>query len=161
MLPYQKYPANYHHRFQYNKLPIGKAAIEYCSTSIYFSPFWLKCRVVLSHRTGKPPPPLLRGQPAPSRSSIHAPPPGMLLPPTAGRSSTSSTGIPPNMVIPQPPHPRGRPPSATPNVTNYHPPADRTERSTKDPTPTPAHQVSKVQHYVSIIVPLPMNTVET
>ncbi|XP_050484865.1 transcriptional repressor p66-alpha isoform X4 [Bombus huntii] len=98
-----------------------------------------------SHRTGKAPPPLLRGQPAPSRSSsLHAPPPGMLLPPTVGRSSTSSTGMPPNMVIPQPPHPRGRPPSATPNVSNYHAPADRTERSTKDPTPTPAHQVSKL-----------------
>ncbi|XP_043520956.1 transcriptional repressor p66-beta-like isoform X4 [Frieseomelitta varia] len=100
---------------------------------------------VSSHRTGKAPPPLLRGQPAPSRSSsLHAPPPGMLLPPTVGRSSTSSTGMPPNMVIPQPPHPRGRPPSATPNVSNYHAPADRTERSTKDPTPTPAHQVSKL-----------------
>ncbi|XP_078042929.1 transcriptional repressor p66-beta simjang isoform X2 [Augochlora pura] len=98
----------------------------------------------LSHRTGKAPPPLLRGQPAPSRSSIHVPPPGMLLPPTAARSSTSSTGIPPNMIIPQPPHPRSRPPSATPNVSNYHAPADRTERSTKDPTPTPAHQVSKL-----------------
>ncbi|XP_015438284.1 PREDICTED: transcriptional repressor p66-beta isoform X1 [Dufourea novaeangliae] len=97
-----------------------------------------------SHRTGKAPPPLLRGQPAPSRSSIHAPPPGMLLPPTAARSSTSSTGILPNMIIPQPPHSRGRPPSATPNVSNYHAPADRTERSTKDPTPTPAHQVSKL-----------------
>ncbi|XP_076286009.1 transcriptional repressor p66-beta simjang isoform X2 [Lasioglossum baleicum] len=98
----------------------------------------------LSHRTGKAPPSLLRGQPAPSRSSIHVPPPGMLLPPTAARSSTSSTGIPPNMIIPQPPHPRSRPPSATPNVSNYHAPADRTERSTKDPTPTPAHQVSKL-----------------
>ncbi|XP_076225535.1 transcriptional repressor p66-beta simjang isoform X10 [Nomia melanderi] len=97
-----------------------------------------------SHRTGKAPPPLLRGQPAPSRSSIHVPPPGMLLPPTSARSSTSSTGIPPNMIIPQPPHPRSRPPSATPNVSNYHAPADRTERSTKDPTPTPAHQVSKL-----------------
>ncbi|XP_033221490.1 transcriptional repressor p66-beta-like isoform X6 [Belonocnema kinseyi] len=95
-----------------------------------------------SHRTGKAPPPLLRGQPAPSRSSsLHAPPPGMLLPPTAGRSTTSSTGMPPNMVIPQPPHPRGRPPSGAPNVPSYHPPADRTERSTKDPTPAPAHQL--------------------
>ncbi|KAG7211353.1 hypothetical protein KM043_010645 [Ampulex compressa] len=94
-----------------------------------------------SHRIGKAPPPLLKGQPAPSRSSsLHAPPPGMLLAPTAGRSSTSSTGMPPNMVIPQPPHPRVRPPSATPNVSSYHAPADRTERSTKDPTPTPAHQ---------------------
>ncbi|XP_035726180.1 transcriptional repressor p66-beta-like isoform X1 [Vespa mandarinia] len=94
------------------------------------------------HRTGKAPPPLLRGQPAPSRSSsLHAPPPGMLLPPTTGRSSTSSTGMPPNMVIPQPPHPRSRPPSATPSVPTYHAPADRTERSTKDPTPTPAHQL--------------------
>ncbi|XP_032680799.1 transcriptional repressor p66-beta-like isoform X4 [Odontomachus brunneus] len=95
-----------------------------------------------SHRTGKAPPPLLRGQPAPSRSSsLHAPPPGMVLPPTAGRNATiSSTGIPPNMVIPQPPHPRGRPPSTTPNVSSYHAPADRTERSTKDPTPAPAHQ---------------------
>ncbi|XP_012148304.1 transcriptional repressor p66-beta simjang isoform X1 [Megachile rotundata] len=98
-----------------------------------------------SLRTAKAPPPLLRGQPAPSRSSsLHAPPPGMLLPPTVGRSPTSSTGMPPNMVIPQPPHPRGRPPSATPNVSNYHAPADRTERSTKDPTPSPAHQVSKL-----------------
>ncbi|XP_032680787.1 transcriptional repressor p66-beta-like isoform X1 [Odontomachus brunneus] len=96
-----------------------------------------------SHRTGKAPPPLLRGQPAPSRSSsLHAPPPGMVLPPTAGRNATiSSTGIPPNMVIPQPPHPRGRPPSTTPNVSSYHAPADRTERSTKDPTPAPAHQL--------------------
>ncbi|XP_023288893.1 transcriptional repressor p66-beta isoform X2 [Orussus abietinus] len=95
-----------------------------------------------SHRTGKAPPPLLRGQPAPARtsSSIHAPPPGMLLPPTAGRNTTSSTGIPPNMVIPQPPHPRSRPPSGSPSVSTYHTPADRTERSTKDPTPAPAHQ---------------------
>lgn len=108
---------------------------------------------VSSHRTGKAPPPLLRGQPAPSRSSsLHAPPPGMLLPPTVGRSSTSSTGMPPNMVIPQPPHPRGRPPSATPNVSNYHAPADRTERSTKDPTPTPAHQVSKVQNVICYFI---------
>lgn len=75
----------------------------------------------------------------------------MLLPPTIGRSSTSSTGMPPNMVIPQPPHPRGRPPSATPNVSNYHAPADRTERSTKDPTPTPAHQVSKVQNEIFLM----------
>ncbi|XP_043472880.1 transcriptional repressor p66-alpha isoform X3 [Leptopilina heterotoma] len=94
-----------------------------------------------SHRIGKAPPPLLRGQPAPSRSSsLHAPPPGMLLPPTASRSITSSTGMPPNMVIPQPPHPRARPSSGAPNVPTYHSPADRTERSTKDPTPTPAHQ---------------------
>ncbi|XP_034942832.1 transcriptional repressor p66-beta isoform X2 [Chelonus insularis] len=95
-----------------------------------------------SHRMTKAPPPLLRGQPAPSRSSssLHAPPPGMLLPPNAGRSPTSSTGIPPNMVIPQPPHPRSRPPSSTPTVPGYHAPADRTERSTKDPTPVPAHQ---------------------
>ncbi|XP_015592474.1 transcriptional repressor p66-beta isoform X2 [Cephus cinctus] len=94
-----------------------------------------------SHRASKAPPPLLRGQPAPSRSSsLHAPPPGMLLPPTAGRSATSSTGMPPNMVIPQPPHSRGRPTTGTPNVPSYHAPADRTERSTKDPTPAPAHQ---------------------
>ncbi|XP_043266404.1 transcriptional repressor p66-alpha isoform X2 [Venturia canescens] len=94
-----------------------------------------------SHRTAKAPPPLLRGQPAPSRSSSssHAPPPGMLLPPTVARSSTSSTGMPPNMVIPQPPHPRTRPISGSTNVS-YHAPADRTERSTKDPTPVPAHQ---------------------
>lgn len=45
------------------------------------------------------------------------------------------------MVIPQPPHPRSRPPSGTSNVPGYHAPADRTERSTKDPTPVPAHQV--------------------
>lgn len=64
----------------------------------------------------------------------------MLLPPTAGRSSTSSTGMPPNMVIPQPPHPRSRPIAGTTSVS-YHAPADRTERSTKDPTPVPAHQV--------------------
>ncbi|XP_063984706.1 transcriptional repressor p66-alpha isoform X3 [Diachasmimorpha longicaudata] len=93
-----------------------------------------------SHRTTKAPPPLLRGQPAPSRSSsLHAPPPGMLLPPNVGRSPTSSTGMPPNMVIPQPPHPRTRPPSQA-NVPTYHAPADRTERTTKDPTPVPAHQ---------------------
>ncbi|XP_058810813.1 transcriptional repressor p66-alpha [Phymastichus coffea] len=93
-----------------------------------------------SHRTGKAPPPLLRGQPAPSRSSsVHAPPPGMLLPPTSGRNAMSSTGMPPHMVIPQPPHPRVRGSSGTPG---YHAPSDRTERSTKDPTPTPAHQVS-------------------
>ncbi|XP_066601460.1 transcriptional repressor p66-beta isoform X2 [Prorops nasuta] len=97
-----------------------------------------------SHRSSKAPPPLLKGQPPPSRSSsLHAPPPGMLLPPTASRNVTSSTGMPPNMVIPQPPHPRGRPTSTAPNVPNYHAPADRTERSTKDPTPSPAHQVSK------------------
>lgn len=99
-----------------------------------------------SHRTGKAPPPLLRGQPAPSRSSsLHAaPPPGMVLSPTAGRNTTiSSPGMPPNMVIPQPPHPRGRPSTTTPSVSSYHAPADRTERSTKDPTPAPAHQVSK------------------
>lgn len=98
------------------------------------------------HRTGKAPPPLLRGQPAPSRSSsLHAPPPGMVLPPTAGRNAIPSTGMPPNMVIPQPPHPRGRPPSsvAAATVSSYHAPTDRTERSTKDPTPAPAHQVSK------------------
>ncbi|KAK0167878.1 hypothetical protein PV327_001733 [Microctonus hyperodae] len=94
-----------------------------------------------SHRTTKAPPPLLRGQPAPSRSSsLHAPPPGMLLPPNAGRSPTSTTGMPPNMVIPQPPHPRTRPPSVTANVPSYHAPADRTERSTKDPTPVTSHQ---------------------
>lgn len=99
----------------------------------------------LNHRTGKAPPPLLRGQPAPSRSSIHAPPPGLVLPPTPGRNAISSTGMPPNMVIPQPPHPRGRPPSVTAaTVSSYHAPTDRTERSTKDPTPAPAHQVSKV-----------------
>ncbi|KAG8041165.1 hypothetical protein G9C98_002153 [Cotesia typhae] len=73
-------------------------------------------------------------------SSLHAPPPGMLLPPNAGRNPTSSTGMPPNMVIPQPPHPRTRPPSVTGNVSSYHAPPDRTERSTKDPTPVPAHQ---------------------
>ncbi|XP_029164054.1 transcriptional repressor p66-alpha isoform X4 [Nylanderia fulva] len=97
------------------------------------------------HRAGKAPPPLLRGQPAPSRSSsLHAPPPGMVLPPTAGRNTIPSTGMPPNMVIPQPPHPRGRPPSvAAATVSSYHAPTDRTERSTKDPTPAPAHQVSK------------------
>ncbi|OXU21658.1 hypothetical protein TSAR_013348 [Trichomalopsis sarcophagae] len=94
-----------------------------------------------SHRTGKAPPPLLRGQPAPSRnSSLHAPPPGMLLAPTTGRNAISSTGMPPNMVIPQPPHPRVRS-SGNPSVSSYHPPADRTERSTKDPTPSPAHQL--------------------
>ncbi|XP_011334914.1 transcriptional repressor p66-alpha isoform X3 [Ooceraea biroi] len=95
------------------------------------------------HRTGKPPPPLLRGQPAPSRSSsLHAPPPSLVLPPTAGRNTISSTGMPPNMVIPQPPHPRGRPPSvAAATVSSYHAPTDRTERSTKDPTPAPAHQL--------------------
>ncbi|XP_012229692.1 transcriptional repressor p66-alpha isoform X3 [Linepithema humile] len=94
------------------------------------------------HRTGKAPPPLLRGQPAPSRSSIHAPPPGLVLPPTPGRNAISSTGMPPNMVIPQPPHPRGRPPSVTAStVSSYHAPTDRTERSTKDPTPAPAHQL--------------------
>ncbi|KMQ90356.1 transcriptional repressor p66-alpha [Lasius niger] len=94
------------------------------------------------HRAGKAPPPLLRGQPAPSRSSsLHAPPPGMVLPPTAGRNTIPSTGMPPNMVIPQPPHPRGRPPSvAAATVSSYHAPTDRTERSTKDPTPAPAHQ---------------------
>lgn len=98
------------------------------------------------HRTGKAPPPLLRGQPAPSRSSsLHAPPPAMVLPPTAGRNAIPSTGMPPNMVIPQPPHPRGRPPSSVTaaTVSSYHAPTDRTERSTKDPTPAPAHQVSK------------------
>lgn len=102
---------------------------------------------VLYHRTGKAPPPLLRGQPAPSRSSsLHAPPPAMVLPPTAGRNAIPSTGMPPNMVIPQPPHPRGRPPSSVTaaTVSSYHAPTDRTERSTKDPTPAPAHQVSKV-----------------
>ncbi|XP_020296137.1 transcriptional repressor p66-alpha isoform X3 [Pseudomyrmex gracilis] len=95
------------------------------------------------HRTGKAPPPLLRGQPAPSRSSsLHAPPPGLVLPPNAGRNTISSTGMPPNMVIPQPPHPRGRPPAvAASTVSSYHAPTDRTERSTKDPTPTPAHQL--------------------
>ncbi|XP_036142317.1 transcriptional repressor p66-alpha isoform X2 [Monomorium pharaonis] len=96
------------------------------------------------HRAGKAPPPLLKGQPAPSRSSsLHAPPPGMVLPPTAGRNAIPSTGgMPPNMVIPQPPHPRGRPPSvAAATVSSYHAPTDRTERSTKDPTPTPAHQL--------------------
>ncbi|XP_011254608.1 transcriptional repressor p66-beta isoform X5 [Camponotus floridanus] len=95
------------------------------------------------HRTGKAPPPLLRGQPAPSRSSsLHAPPPAMVLPPTAGRNAIPSTGMPPNMVIPQPPHPRGRPPSSVTaaTVSSYHAPTDRTERSTKDPTPAPAHQ---------------------
>lgn len=98
-------------------------------------------------RGGKAPPPLLRGQPAPSRSSsLHAPPPGMVLPPTAGRNAIPSAGMPPNMVIPQPPHPRVRPPSnvAAATVSSYHAPTDRTERSTKDPTPAPAHQVSKV-----------------
>ncbi|KAL6430123.1 hypothetical protein ACFW04_007717 [Cataglyphis niger] len=98
------------------------------------------------HRGGKAPPPLLRGQPAPSRSSsLHAPPPGMVLPPTAGRNAIPNAGMPPNMVIPQPPHPRVRPPSnvAAATVSNYHAPTDRTERSTKDPTPAPAHQVSK------------------
>ncbi|XP_011494219.1 PREDICTED: transcriptional repressor p66-beta isoform X2 [Ceratosolen solmsi marchali] len=102
------------------------------------------CQPVMthSHRTGKAPPPLLRGQPAPSRSSsLHAPPPGMLLPPTAGRNTISTTGMPPNMVIPQPPHPRVRSTSSTPSVSSYHPPADRTERSTKDPTPSPVHQL--------------------
>lgn len=101
----------------------------------------------LYHRAGKAPPPLLKGQPAPSRSSsLHAPPPGMVLPPNAGRNAIPSTGgMPPNMVIPQPPHPRGRPPSvAAASVSSYHAPTDRTERSTKDPTPAPAHQVSKV-----------------
>ncbi|KAL6430124.1 hypothetical protein ACFW04_007717 [Cataglyphis niger] len=95
------------------------------------------------HRGGKAPPPLLRGQPAPSRSSsLHAPPPGMVLPPTAGRNAIPNAGMPPNMVIPQPPHPRVRPPSnvAAATVSNYHAPTDRTERSTKDPTPAPAHQ---------------------
>ncbi|GAB1865249.1 Transcriptional repressor p66-alpha [Camponotus japonicus] len=95
------------------------------------------------HRTGKAPPPLLRGQPAPSRSSsLHAPPPAMVLPPTAGRNAIPNTGMPPNMVIPQPPHPRGRPPSSVTaaTVSSYHAPTDRTERSTKDPTPAPAHQ---------------------
>ncbi|XP_011057554.1 PREDICTED: transcriptional repressor p66-alpha isoform X3 [Acromyrmex echinatior] len=99
------------------------------------------------HRAGKAPPPLLKGQPAPSRSSsLHAPPPGMVLPPNAGRNAIPSTGgMPPNMVIPQPPHPRGRPPSvAAASVSSYHAPTDRTERSTKDPTPAPAHQVSKL-----------------
>ncbi|XP_070150846.1 transcriptional repressor p66-alpha isoform X4 [Polyergus mexicanus] len=98
------------------------------------------------HSVRKAPPPLLRGQPAPSRSSsLHAPPPGMVLPPTAGRNAIPSTGMPPNMVIPQPPHPRVRPPSnvAAATVSSYHAPTDRTERSTKDPTPAPAHQVSK------------------
>lgn len=119
--------------------------IVFCSTRIVvrkkltllFLYFWKS-----SHRTAKAPPPLLRGQPAPSRSSSssHGPPPGMLLPPTVARSSTSSTGMPPNMVIPQPPHPRTRPIAGTTNVS-YHAPADRTERSTKDPTPVPAHQV--------------------
>ncbi|XP_043472879.1 transcriptional repressor p66-alpha isoform X2 [Leptopilina heterotoma] len=109
-----------------------------------------------SHRIGKAPPPLLRGQPAPSRSSsLHAPPPGMLLPPTASRSITSSTGMPPNMVIPQPPHPRARPSSGAPNVPTYHSPADRTERSTKDPTPTPAHQLIGPQESKP---PAPLNT---
>ncbi|XP_050458551.1 transcriptional repressor p66-alpha isoform X5 [Cataglyphis hispanica] len=95
------------------------------------------------HRGGKAPPPLLRGQPAPSRSSsLHAPPPGMVLPPTAGRNAIPNAGMPPNMVIPQPPHPRVRPPSnvAAATVSSYHAPTDRTERSTKDPTPAPAHQ---------------------
>ncbi|XP_070150847.1 transcriptional repressor p66-alpha isoform X5 [Polyergus mexicanus] len=95
------------------------------------------------HSVRKAPPPLLRGQPAPSRSSsLHAPPPGMVLPPTAGRNAIPSTGMPPNMVIPQPPHPRVRPPSnvAAATVSSYHAPTDRTERSTKDPTPAPAHQ---------------------
>lgn len=139
MLLCRKYPANCHHRLRFNKLLIGKNLAE-CFFFDCISCFLCSCSSFLflifytfrNRRTGKAPPPLLRGQPAPSRSSIHAPPPGILLPPTAVRSSTSSTGIPPNMVIPQPPHPRGRPPSATPNVTNYHPPADRTERSTKD-----------------------------
>ncbi|KAJ8678770.1 hypothetical protein QAD02_014557 [Eretmocerus hayati] len=102
------------------------------------------CQPVPSHsmRTGKAPPPLLRGQPAPSRSSsLHGPPPGILLPPTTGRNAISSTGMPPNMVIPQPPHPRVRSTGNAPGVSNYHTPADRTERSTKDPTPAPAHQV--------------------
>ncbi|CAB0041887.1 unnamed protein product [Trichogramma brassicae] len=92
------------------------------------------------HRTGKGPPPLLRGQPAPSRgsTSMHGPPPGMLLPPTVGRNSMSSTGMASNMVIPQPPHPRGR---NTVNTSNPYHSADRTERSTKDPMPSPAHQV--------------------
>lgn len=52
--------------------------------------------------------------------------------------------MPPNMVIPQPPHPRGRPASVAPNVPNYAP-ADRTERSTKDPTPALTHQVSIIK----------------
>ncbi|KAL7286947.1 hypothetical protein TKK_0018889 [Trichogramma kaykai] len=92
------------------------------------------------HRTGKGPPPLLRGQPAPSRgsTSMHGPPPGMLMPPTVGRNSMSSTGMASNMVIPQPPHPRGR---NTVNTSSSYHSADRTERSTKDPMPSPAHQV--------------------
>ncbi|XP_046744822.1 transcriptional repressor p66-beta isoform X4 [Diprion similis] len=98
--------------------------------------------VAHSHRTTKAPPPFLKGQPPPSRSSnsLHGPPPGILLPPMTVRSATSSTGMPPNMVIPQPPHPRGRPSSVASNVPSYHAPADRTERSTKDPTPAIAHQ---------------------
>ncbi|XP_015524135.1 transcriptional repressor p66-beta isoform X1 [Neodiprion lecontei] len=98
--------------------------------------------VAHSHRTSKAPPPFLKGQPPPSRNSnsLHGPPPGILLPPMTVRSATSSTGMPPNMVIPQPPHPRGRPSSVATNVPSYHAPADRTERSTKDPTPAIAHQ---------------------
>lgn len=65
----------------------------------------------------------------------------MLLPPNTGRSPTSSTGMPPNMVIPQPPHPRSRPATVSTNIPSYHAPADRTERSTKDPTPVSSHQV--------------------
>lgn len=96
----------------------------------------------ISHnRTNKAPPPLLRGQPAPSRNnSLHGPPPGMLLLPNTGRTASSGSGMPPNMVIPQPPHPRNRSANVTANVSSYHAPADRTERSTKDPTPVPSHQ---------------------
>ncbi|XP_044015698.1 transcriptional repressor p66-beta isoform X4 [Aphidius gifuensis] len=96
------------------------------------------------NRTNKALPPLLRGQPAPSRNStsLHGPPPGMLLLPNTGRSST---GISPNMVIPQPPHPRNRSTNVSANVSSYHAPADRTERSTKDPTPVPSHQLLLAQ----------------
>ena len=55
------------------------------------------------------------------------------MPPTASRNTTSSTGIPPSMVIPQPPHPRVRTNTSVSNIPNYHQAADRTERSTKDP----------------------------
>lgn len=102
-------------------------------------------------RPSKGPPPLLRGQPSLNRgNNLHAAPHGILLPPSVSRNSISSTGLAPNMVIPQPPHPRVRTSSNAP--ISYHSSSDRTERSTKDPSPSPVHQVhSKVKFTILFI----------
>lgn len=50
------------------------------------------------------------------------------------RNTTSSTGLQANMMASQMPQVRGRNSTGVSNMPIYHAPADRTERSTKDPS---------------------------